>query len=106
MHSTIWFTLSNAIFTVVQEKSERDDLGADDQQLALKVLHELKLVPLNMLRLGHSTSNVPRISQVHLHTLDSALSYYLAWAMHRFIRRHFTTSQPASFSFSSIYNYH
>ena len=34
-----------AIFTVVKEKSERDDFGADDQQLALKVLHELKLVP-------------------------------------------------------------
>ena len=76
-----------AIFTVVQEKSERDDLGADDQQLALKVLHELKLVPEHVETRTLYNPMQPRISQVHLHTLDR--HYILpGMGLHRFIRRH------------------
>ena len=56
-----------AIFTVVKEKSERDDFGADDQQLALKVLHELKLVPEHVETRTLYNPMQPGISQVHLH---------------------------------------
>ena len=53
-----------SILTVVKKKSDRKDFGDDDQQLALKVLHKLELVPEHVEIRTLYNPMQPTISQV------------------------------------------